>query len=80
MKTPKTKTKDLTPKAPARVKGGGRLVNDNIHARARREADGRKEGSLAQVVERRQGRREAAQRQHHARARSSRWEQVHPLC
>jgi hypothetical protein len=30
MKTPKTKTKDLTPKAPARVKGGGRLVNDNI--------------------------------------------------
>lgn len=24
------KTKDLAPKLPAKVKGGGRLVNDNI--------------------------------------------------
>ena len=30
MKTEKTKAKDLTPKAPAKVKGGGRVVNDNI--------------------------------------------------
>ena len=44
MKTKKTKTQDLTPKAPARVKGGGRLANDNITlVRGAKPAGGKKD-------------------------------------